>query len=149
MIPKPLQSKRTKRAATNETSVGHNGGGKRQRALPDNQASSSLTPVNAPSIPTQALPSHPFYPYPSTPVHPLAPPFSTTPIYQNPYHAYMTPAPPPMLYYPAYTHPNTPTPMATPANSHVTQTSQPSSGFEFRHYNPGWGGSSRYTGNSS
>lgn len=105
MIPKPPQSRRAKRTATNETSVGHGGGGKRQQVLPgtDNQASSTPTPVNlrlvnAPSssstIPT--LPSHPFYPYPSTPVRPLAPPFSTTPIYQSPYHPYMTPAPPPI-----------------------------------------------------
>ena len=33
----------------------------------------------------------------------------------------MTLAPPTMLYYLAYTHPNTPTPVATPANSHVTR----------------------------
>ena len=100
------------------------------------------SPVNLVNVPSSTVPRlhHPFYPYPSTPVRP--PPFSTTPspIYQSPYHTYyMTPAAPPMSYYPAvpaYTHP--PTPLATLANSRVTlaQTSQPTSSFEFRNYNP-------------
>ena len=61
-----------------------------------------------------------------------------TPTYPNPYHAYMTPAPHTMTYYTAYTHPqsNSPAPLATPANSQVTQISQQTTSFEFRHYNP-------------
>jgi hypothetical protein len=145
MIPKPPQPKRTKRTATNETNVGQGSGGKRHRTLPasDNQAP---TPVNLVNTPSSTI-SHPFYPYPSTPVHSLGPPFSQTNIYQNPYHAYMTPAPqaPPMSYYPAYpgySQANTSTP-ATPASSRVTQTSQVTKSFDFRHYNPESGGSFR------
>jgi hypothetical protein len=153
MIPKPPNPKRTKRTATNKTSEGQDGGGKRRRVLPDNQA--TPTPVNLVNVPGPSstiptLSSHPFYPYPSpsTPVRP--PPISTSPIYQNPYYSHytgMTPAPStttPMSYYPDYIHPfPTPSPLAAiPANSRqVTQTSQPTL-FEFRHYNPESRGSS-------
>ena len=41
----------------------------------------------------------------------------------------MTPAPPPMSNYPAYPQNFTPIPSAGPANSRVTQSSQPS--FDF------------------
>jgi hypothetical protein len=156
MIPKPPQPKRTKRTATKKASE-EQGGGKRQRSLPDNQAQATPTPVNnVPSSSTTTLssPSYLLYPspYPSTPARP-PPHFSTTPIYPNPYFAsYMTPAPHPgpMLYhYPVYTSPqttiSTPTPLANPANfCQVTQISQPTS-YGFRHYNPESSGSSRNT----
>ena len=147
MIPKPPQPRRTKRAATNET-VTNVGGGKRHRTLPDNQASTTPTPVKfvnapGPSSTLSTLPSHPFYPYPSTPVRPLGPPFPPTTIYQNPYHGYMIPATP--LYH-AFPQTNTPTPLATPSSSsRVTPTTQPTSSLEFRHYIPGSKGTSNYT----
>ena len=152
MIPKPPQSRRTKRSGMSETTVGQGGGGKRQRALPQGSESTTLTAptpvsrfVNAPSSTIPTLPQQ-FYPYPSTPLRPLAPPFSATGIYPNPYYAYMTPVPPTMSYHPAYTHPptNSSSPLPTSANSQATQTSQQTTLFDFRHYNPESGGSSRY-----
>ena len=151
MIPKPPQPRRTKRTATNETNIEQVGGGKRHQTLPDNQASTP-TPVkfvNAPSssstIPTP--PSHLFYPYPSTPLRPLGAPFHPATIYQNPYPAYMIPATPHYSAYPGYLQSNTPTPLATPSSSSylVTQTSQPTTLFNFRHYIPESGRSSKYT----
>ena len=130
IIPKP--PKRTKRNATNMTNDRQGGGGgKRQRPLPDNQATTP-TPVNIVNTPSTIprvprLPSFPFYPYPPTPVlHP--PPFSATPIYHNHNFGsyYMTPAPHPMSYYTPGLGPS-----ATPTN--IRQTSQPMS-FEFQHY---------------
>ena len=151
MIPKPPQTKKTKRTATETTgSVGRGGHRKRQRGSLDNHASTP-TPVNLVNAPGPSAtstmptpPSHPFYPYPSTPSHPLAPPFYPNLIYQNPYHAYMTPspAPPPMSYYPAFPHTNTPIPPENTRTTHISE-SQPTS-VNFQHYNPESSGSSRY-----